>query len=199
MDNINLEDYGFILTRHVRDDLTNQYWNRAIKCIRLFYPQKKIVVIDDNSDKKYVKPTVKLLNVIVIKSEFPGAGEVLPFYYLLKYKFFAYAFIMHDSVFIHKKINIPAICHKYKALSLWHFDGDNLLNDRKHDLITTLKNRDGLIRKMRFKNELVIPNKHDNWFGTFGGQTIISLDFLRSSNFFLGTIINKVSENFNLT
>jgi hypothetical protein len=178
MVNSNLEDYGFILTRHVRDELTNQYWNRAIKCIRLFYPEKKIVVIDDNSDKKYVKPTVKLFNVVFIKSEFPGAGELLPYYYLLKHKFFNYALIIHDSVFIHKKINIPVICSRYKAISLWHFDGDNLLNDRKYALVATLRNNDALIRRMRHKNDLVIPNSTDNWLGSFGGQTLISLNFL---------------------
>jgi hypothetical protein len=87
---------------------------------------------------------------------------------------------MHDSVFIHKKINIPAICHKYKALSLWHFDGDNLFNDRKYELVATLKNRDGIIRRMIHKNELVIPNSKDNWVGSFGGQSLISLNLLIS-------------------
>ena len=119
--NRDLEDFGFIITRHVRDQATNHYWNRAIKCIRIFYPNKKIVVIDDNSNKLFVKPTVQLNNVTIIKSEFPGAGEVLPYYYLLKYKFFKYAFIMHDSVFIHSKINISLLCSRYNALSLWHF------------------------------------------------------------------------------
>ena len=43
-------DYGFIITRHVNSEKTNKYWNNAIICIRTFYPQKKIVIIDDNSN-----------------------------------------------------------------------------------------------------------------------------------------------------
>jgi nucleoside-diphosphate-sugar epimerase len=47
--------YGFIILRHVNSELTNEYWNECVRCIRRFYPLRKIVVIDDNSNKDFVK------------------------------------------------------------------------------------------------------------------------------------------------
>ena len=49
-----MNDYGFIITRHVNSELTNKYWNNCIQCIRRVYPYRKIVVIDDNSVKEHV-------------------------------------------------------------------------------------------------------------------------------------------------
>ena len=48
-------DYGFIITRHVNSEKTNKYWNKCVRCIREFYPFRKIVIIDDNSNQKFVK------------------------------------------------------------------------------------------------------------------------------------------------
>jgi hypothetical protein len=41
-----MEDYGFIITRHVISEKTNKYWNQTVKLIRSIYPLKKIIVID---------------------------------------------------------------------------------------------------------------------------------------------------------
>ena len=65
---------------------------------------KKIVIVDDNSNYEYVKSEFDYKNIEIIQSEFPGRGELLPYYYLLKYKFFKNAVIIHDSVFFHKRI-----------------------------------------------------------------------------------------------
>ena len=40
-----METYGFIITRHVNSEKTNKYWNKCVKCIRTFYPLKKIIII----------------------------------------------------------------------------------------------------------------------------------------------------------
>jgi hypothetical protein len=45
---------GFIILRHVNNELTNKYWIHCYKCIREFYPENKILIIDDNSDYKYI-------------------------------------------------------------------------------------------------------------------------------------------------
>ena len=58
-----MNDYGFIITRYVNSELTNKYWNNCIKCIRTFYPYKKIVIIDDNSNKDFVKPFYNFDNI----------------------------------------------------------------------------------------------------------------------------------------
>ena len=80
--------YGFIITRHVNSAKTNYYWNECIFRIRHFYPTKEIIVIDDNSNEEFLKQFHAFDNVKFIKSEYPGAGELLPYYYLYKYRFF---------------------------------------------------------------------------------------------------------------
>ena len=101
--------YGFIITRHVNSNKTNLYWNECVKRIRQFYPKKEIIVIDDNSNEEFVKDFNNLDNIRFIKSEFNGAGELLPYYYLHKHKFFPAAVIIHDSVFFQKKINFDLL------------------------------------------------------------------------------------------
>ena len=98
-------NYGFIITRHVNTELANYYWNECIRSIQLFYPSKKIVVIDDNSKQEYVKAFKHYDNVEYVQSEFIGRGELLPYYYLFQKHYFDYAFILHDSVFIQTAIH----------------------------------------------------------------------------------------------
>ena len=95
--------FGFIMTRHVNSELTNNYWNHSVKLLRTFYPDKKIVIIDDNSNQDLVKAEFDYPNVEIIQSEFPGRGELLPYYYYIKNKFFDNAVIIHDSIFFHIK------------------------------------------------------------------------------------------------
>jgi len=171
-------DFGFIMTRHVTNEITNKYWNRAILCIRSFYPTSTIVIIDDNSNVEFVRATAKHKNVIVIKSEFKGAGELLPYCYYLKYAFFKYAVIMHDSVFIHRKIRFHEIAKRYAALTLWHFDADNILDHNRYSLMSHLKNGQHLINQMKHKKDMIISSSSDNWRGSFGGQSFISHEFL---------------------
>jgi hypothetical protein len=51
---MDIPDYGFIILRHVRDELTNKYWQLSYDSIRNIYPDVKVVIIDDNSDNKYL-------------------------------------------------------------------------------------------------------------------------------------------------
>jgi hypothetical protein len=51
-------------------------------------------------------------NVIVLESQHKGRGELLPYYYFLKNKFFENAVIIHDSVFIHKRIQFESMIGK---------------------------------------------------------------------------------------
>ena len=55
----NIDNYGFIITRHVNSEITNKYWNKCIQHIRINYPNKKIVVIDDNSKKEFLNSLFK--------------------------------------------------------------------------------------------------------------------------------------------
>jgi hypothetical protein len=172
--------YGFIVLRHVNSALTNEYWNECVKCIRRFYPQKKIVVIDDNSNKDFVKADFEYQNIQYIQSEFPQRGELLPYYYFHKHHFFDNAIIIHDSVFIHRRINFD-ILKNFKVIPLWHFTHSKDENYRRSLEITSyLKNNDEIKNQLiRFNNKYNILglNRH-HWEGCFGVQSYINFNFL---------------------
>lgn len=179
---MNLPKYGFIITRHVNSEKTNKYWNLCIQSIRRFYPVDKynIVVIDDNSNKEFLKSEANYQNVFYIQSEFPGRGELLPYYYFYKHHFFENAIIIHDSVFFQKRIRFENI--KLPVLPLWHFDyekKENITNSIR--LVSVLKNKNNIINKFYEVDNVLIWN-NNNWMGCFGCQSYISHNFLTTLN-----------------
>lgn len=120
--------FGFIITRHVNSEKTNKYWNQCVKLIRTHYPLKEIIIIDDNSNQELIKTDFEYQNITIVQSEYPGRGELLPFIYFLRYKWFENAVIIHDSVFIHERIPFERIT--VPVLPLWHhaYDKENLDN-----------------------------------------------------------------------
>ena len=164
------KNYGFIISRYVHSIKTNHYWNINVKQLRKLYPTKLIVIIDDNSIQQYLKPYKKYKNVIIIKSEYPGRAELLPYIYFAKYKWFDRAVIIHDGVFFHKKLPFEYI--KSPCIPLWHFQKIN--------------NQDHLNNNIRISNSLnnanviksYLKNKSNHWIGCFGVQTFIKHSFL---------------------
>ena len=120
--------YGFIITRHVNSEKTNEYWNHCVKLIRSNYPFKKIVIIDDNSNYSFVKAHFEYKNVQIIQSEYPGRGELLPYVYYIRNKWFNNAVIIHDSVFFHKRIPFEGL--KMPVFYFWNhiYDKENITN-----------------------------------------------------------------------
>jgi len=170
-------NFGFIITRHVNSEKTNRYWNQNVKLIRTFYPLKQIVIIDDNSNQRFVKPDYPYKNLTVIQSEYPGRGEILPYIYYLKYKWFPNAIIIHDSLFVHRRI--PFELFKMPVLPLWHheYDKENLNNILR--IASSLNNNFDLIRKLN-GNEINILGLNKNKFNLcFGAQAYIKLSFLQ--------------------
>ena len=168
--------YGFIITRHVNSEATNKYWNQNIKLIRTHYPLKQIVIIDDNSNYEYVKSDFEYKNITIIQSEFHGRGELLPFIYFLKHKWFDNAVIIHDSVFIHKRIPFEQI--ELPVIPLWHhiYDKENLPNLLR---ITKFLKHKGTIEKIINRNELnILGMNRDKFKLCFGVQCYINLHFL---------------------
>ena len=49
-----MTETGFIILRHVNNKQTNEYWQECYRRIRTFYPEHKIIIIDDNSDSRFV-------------------------------------------------------------------------------------------------------------------------------------------------
>jgi hypothetical protein len=169
--------FGFIITRHVNSVKTNKYWNHCVKLIRTFYPLTKIIIIDDNSNYEYVIPEFNYNNLDIIQSEFAGRGELLPYYYYLNHKFFDNAIIIHDSVFIHKRIPFEKF-NGINVLPLWffHSDKENMENTKK--IAGNLKNNTSIINKIS-KEMYLLGINSDNWYGCFGVQSYINLRFLQ--------------------
>jgi len=172
--------FGFIITRHVNSETTNKYWNECIRCIRRFYPYTttKIVVIDDNSDPQFLKEEYEYKNVEYVQSEFPKRGELLPYYYFYKNHYFDKAIIIHDSVFIQKKINFNKI--NLPVLPLWHFENEkreNLQNSLR--IVRVMKNNYIIQQMLHDKNKYeILSFNNQNWKGCFGVQSMIHHAFL---------------------
>jgi len=172
-----MTNFGFIISRHVNSKYTNRYWNQCVKLIRATYPFKQIIIIDDNSNQQFVKADFAYKNLQIIQSEYPGRGELLPYIYYLKHKWFPSAVIIHDSLFIHKKIRFEKFRHP--VLPLWHhkYDKENLGNILR--IASALNNNSILLNKLSGSNgELLALNKEKNFNLCFGAQAFIKLNFL---------------------
>ena len=168
--------YGFIITRHVNSEQTNRYWNQCVKLIRRLYPSKKIIIIDDNSNEEFISGDYEYDNLTIIKSEYPARGELLPFVYFLKYKWFDNAVIIHDSVFIHKRIPFEIL--KFPVLPLWHHPKDNENVKNLIRIVGNLKNNRKLYRQIYDRNDKILGMNNETYDICFGCQCFINLNFL---------------------
>jgi hypothetical protein len=169
MSNINTDNkLGFIILRHVDSDLTNEYWIHCYNCIRKYYPENCIMIVDDNSNYEYIS-NENLYKTTIINSEYHKRGELLPYYYYLKNRLFDTAVIIHDSVFINKYIDMSYV-NKYKII--WEFEHywDQIEDETK--MINVFNDRELL----DFYNDKTL------WKGCFGCMTIINHDFLSYIN-----------------
>ena len=115
---------GFILLRHVNSTDTNRYWKICYERIRKYYPELKIIIIDDNSNYVFVdmKFQSELYKTTVIRSMWAGRGELLPYFYFVTYRWFDTAVILHDSVFINNYIDFEKSIASGKGYRfLWEF------------------------------------------------------------------------------
>lgn len=173
------DNFGFILSRHVTSEATNRYWNQAVRLIRTFYPLKKIVIIDDNSNWDYIKPDFPYKNLEIVRSEYPGRGELLPYYYFYKYHWFDNAVIIHDSVFFHARIPFEKyIASGTKVMPFWHFnpDKENFVNSIR--IATAMKNNLDVKRHLTGYDINILGLTKTQWFGCFGVQSFINHTFL---------------------
>ena len=169
-------DYGFIITRHIVDEKTNKYWNQCVKLIRSFYPLKKIVVIDDNSNQKFVKTDFQYKNVEIIKSEYPRRGELLPYVYFYKNKWFDNAIIIHDSVFIHKRIDFSKF--NMPVIPLWHFPSQDENPNNTYRIASVLSNNKKILNFLHPDVNILGLKLNGMWNGAFGCQSYIKHGFL---------------------
>jgi hypothetical protein len=162
-----MSEIGFIILRHVNSELTNKYWSYCYDCIRKYYPENNILIIDDNSKYEYIIQK-ELYKTTIINSQYHGRGELLPYYYYLNNKLFDIAVIIHDSVFINKYIDFNV--DKYKII--WEFEHywDNIEEE------TCI---------IKIFNDEELNNFYNNkylWKGCFGGMSIITHEYLTFIN-----------------
>jgi len=202
---------GFIILRHVRDKKTDEYWIRCYNSIRKFYPDNPITIIDDNSDYNFITESIctndpiatnntntntntsdttaiSLYNVTIIQSEYPGRGELLPYYYFAtREKMFDVACILHDSVFINARI--PDLDNVTTYRILWHFQHNWDQIEDETRMIHTFQ--DEWLTKF-YENKT-------KWVGCFGAMSAIHYNYLSyiHSRHNLGFLLPLVRNRFN--
>ena len=158
------KSFVFVILRHIRNTRDNDLWISSYNSIRKIYTNK-IVIIDDNSTLNTVDG--KLVNTEIIKSEFNGAGEILPYYYFYKYKWADKMIFLHDSMSINRRFIENEIKDEVKFH--WYFHNYEVRDTRKIlQYISMLNNNKDLYD---YAN-----NPESNWMGCFGAASIIDID-----------------------
>lgn len=163
-----MDSIGFIILRHVNSHRTNAYWIKCYDCIRKYYADNEIVIIDDSSDYEYITEK-KLYKTTIVDSEYNKRGELLPYYYYSRTKFFDIAVIIHDSVFINCYIDFNVNTYKM----LWEFSPIYCRHDYDAELRMINEFDDPILNIFYMKRK---------WRGCFGCMTVIKYDFLHSIN-----------------
>ena len=112
-------NFGFMIIRHINSIETNIAYQECYNSIRKFY-ENLIVIIDDNSNTDFITP-FETVNCIYIQSEFPKRGELLPYYYYIKNKYFDRMVVLHDSMKINKYIDFNNIPNYINVTRLFSF------------------------------------------------------------------------------
>jgi hypothetical protein len=163
---------GFIIIRNVRNKITDLYWKECYTCIRKWYTENPILIIDDSSDLNYLKENIITENCTTIHDTTnKGVAELLPYYYFHKLRPFDTAVVIHDSVFIQSKVKFE-LKDGENIRYLWTFD-HKFNSDVSHHITKLLTVTPGA------KNLIdTFKNQEDKWFGCFGVMSVIRLSFL---------------------
>lgn len=157
----------FVILANLRNDQDNMLWQRCYRSVREFYPHEKIVILDDNSKVNF--PDLPL-DVTYVKSEFPGAGELLPYYYFLQHHWADKMIFLHDSMLLSRPFQLHELDNPIKFH--WYFE-NHAYDDNAaiNYLLSHLKDAQELIHyNMNYK---------DQWYGCFGVTSIIDLKVLK--------------------
>jgi len=164
------EDVGFIVMRCVREPKHNTIFRDCYAAIRKFHPTLKIIFIDDNSDKSVLEEDPTMQNIEIIQSEYPAAGEYLPYWYMLQRKLYKKAIFLQDSMILNGPIPYEAVndfmfLYEFKNYPN-HFDGDQ--STWIKTLLGATKEPEALMQCYREKK----------WKGCWGSMMVITSDFL---------------------
>ena len=163
---IKQEEVGFVVTRYVKKPHHNTLYKECYEAIRKYHPELKIVFIDDNSDKLVLDDTYPMKNVEIIESEYPAAGEYLPYWYLLQRKMFKKAIFIQDSMILNSRIPYEEV-DDYMFLYELPDDGIEEGNVRK------------LLNNTKIPEQLNNFKNSGGWRGCWGSTMVITSDFLQ--------------------
>jgi hypothetical protein len=162
------KSYVFVILRHLRTAKDNDLWISSYNSIRRFY-KNKIIIIDDNSQVNTLNG--RLYETEIIQSEFPGAGEILPYYYFLENNWSDTMIFLHDSMFLNRPLREDELDHSVRFH--WYFTSNGFDDQRKiGSYLSLLSNNKELVE--------FYQNPMSNWKGCSGGATIIDYDTVLS-------------------
>lgn len=170
-----MSSFGFIIVRHVCNKTSDMYWKESYRGIRKWYPETPIMIIDDSSNREFLKEDITLSRCTVIYDwEHKGCAELLPYYYFHLLRPFEIAIILNDSVFIQQKIDFT-LEEGEPCRFLWDFHHlfDDEIMSNIQTLCLTLHNPERFASLYRHK---------DSWQGCFGTMSVIRWDFLHKIN-----------------
>jgi hypothetical protein len=178
-----MDNTVFVLLTHVQQKRDEKLIERCYESVRFFYPDTPVVIIDDNSTiPLFIREDV---HTTLIESEFPGGGELLPYYYFLKYKWADKMIFLHDSMFLKRKFTPEELSSLVRFH--WSFDYHSADNDWMIDgLLSNLKNGAELID---------LNHKKYSWNGCFGVASMIDLHLLEELEekyAFVSSLIDKI-------
>lgn len=166
----------------------SEYWKECYSSIRKFYPDKKIIIIDNNSDNNLIDLSFELINCEVINSEIPESGFFAPFYYLLTKKFdFETGIILHDGMIFTDYIDFNSVklCKFF-----WHFTS-RCLQISVHDFMKELKDSQSIL-------DAYYTN---NWVSSLGATGVFNISFLKKleEKHEITRLKNKIKANLDIT
>jgi hypothetical protein len=172
-DNVEMKNnitFGFIIIRYVINKKTDNFWIQCYRSIRKFY-DNKIVIIDDNSNQKFITQ-IPLKNTVIVQSKYPKRGEFLPYYYYYHNKYFDRAIVFHDGIIVKKYFDYNNIANFNGYSKLFYFE--NMYYKMDLDYIVVFCNN---IKKgntiLNYHNQNINKLK-----GCFGIMYAIDHDFL---------------------
>lgn len=171
-----MDNTCFVIVRHINSAETNEYWLQCYRALRRFYTNY-ILIVDDNSDLQYIhNHGMTLQNCDVIASEFPGRGEILGHYYFYMLRPAARAVVLHDSVFLRRRVDFGDVCGGVRFL--WTFRP--VLDVETRDAVPAFVRRSAL-GQFRANNVTVADvYARGAWTGCFGLMAVIDWLYIHS-------------------
>ena len=117
---------------------------------------------------------------------------MLPYIYYLRYKWFPNAIIIHDSLFIHRRIPFEKL--SIPVLPLWHHLYDKEDVNGLLRISSCLKNNHILLDKINGTTINILGLNKNSFNLCFGGQTFIQLAFLErlQNKYNIHALVNTV-------